>query len=155
MNSEFKDLLKNLEDCRVRYLVVGGHAVMFYSEPRYTKDIDLWIAADRENAKAVFQALKAFGAPLAGMTEDDFAHEGTFYQIGMPPARIDILMSLTGLDFTDAWSRKVEGDLDGTKTIFISKQDLIASKRMSGRRQDLIDAELLELSDKKPKHSSS
>jgi len=103
MNSDFNELLKAFNHYRVEYLVIGGHAVMKYTEPRYTKDLDIWVKADTENAARVFDALKTFGAPLAGMTKDDFAHEGHFYQIGVAPVRIDILMSIKGVEFAEAW----------------------------------------------------
>ena len=85
MNSDFRDLLRIFNAGKVRYLVVGGHAVMKYTEPRYTKDLDLWIEATPKNARAVFKALKEFGAPLANLTEADFSKEGFFYQMGRPP----------------------------------------------------------------------
>lgn len=146
MNSDFNELLKAFNHYRVKYLVIGGHAVMKYTEPRYTKDLDIWVKADMENARAVFDALKAFGAPLAGMTKDDFAHEGHFYQIGVAPVRIDILMSIKGVEFDDAWANRVESDVGDAEAFIISKNDLIKSKRAAGRPQDLIDAELLEQS---------
>jgi hypothetical protein len=120
MHSDFKELLKIFNDYQVRYLVIGGYAVMQYPEPRYTKNLDIWIRADQESAAAVFPALQVFGAPLAGMTEDDFAHEGYFYQIGVPPVRIDILMSIQGVNFQAAWAKRVEADLAGLKVFFIS-----------------------------------
>lgn len=95
INSDFKDLLSLFNAYQIKYLVVGGYAVIKYTEPRFTKDLDLWIKADQENAAAVFQALLAFGAPLEGMTEDDFAHEGYFYQMGIPPVRARIKMKVT------------------------------------------------------------
>ena len=146
MNSDFNEILKAFNDYQVKYLVIGGHAVMKYSEPRYTKDLDIWVKADTENGGAVFDALKAFGAPLAGMTKDDFAHEGHFYQIGIAPVRIDILMSIKGVAFDDAWANRVESDVGGTQAFFIAKNDLIKSKRATGP-QDIIDAELLEQAD--------
>ena len=147
MEPDFNELLKAFNDYQVKYLVIGGHAVMKYSEPRYTKDLDIWVEADTENAAAVFAALRAFGAPLVGITEDDFAHEGYFYQIGVAPLRIDILMSIKGVEFDQAWANRVESDIGGARAFFISKSDLIKSKRAAGRPQDLIDAELLEQSD--------
>jgi hypothetical protein len=108
VNSDFSDLLKLLDDNNARYLVVGGYAVVQYAEPRYTKDLDLWISSDPENAGVVFKALREFGAPLAGLTEADFAEEGYFFQMGVPPVRIDILMGIPGLDFDDAWQRRHE-----------------------------------------------
>jgi hypothetical protein len=114
-----------------------------YVEPRYTKDLDIWISVDQENATAVFKSLKEFGAPLAEMTEVDFSQEGYFYQMGLPPVRVDILMGIPGLTFDKAWQRRVEVDFDGLLVKFISREDLITSKKASGRPQDLIDAELL------------
>ena len=144
VSSDFKDLLKLFGDCRVEYLIIGGYAVIRYTEPRYTKDLDLWVRADPQNAAAVYRALAEFGAPLDGLTADDFAHEGYFYQMGVAPVRVDILMSITGLNFADAWDRRVEVDFDGVPTLFISRRDLIIAKRASARPQDLIDADLLE-----------
>jgi hypothetical protein len=143
VSSDFKDLLNLFNACRVKYLIIGGYAVVKYTEPRYTKDLDLWIRADRKNAAAVFRALPEFGAPLAGMTEDDFAHEGYFYQMGVPPVRVDILMSITGLSFDQTWKHRVKADFDGIPVMFISREDLIASKLASGRPQDLLDVTML------------
>jgi hypothetical protein len=140
VNSDFKDLLNLFNAYRVKYLIIGGYAVIKYTEPRYTKDLDLWIRADAKNADAVFQALKEFGAPLTGMTPVDFAAEGYFYQMGIPPVRVDILMSISGLTFDEAWPRRVKAEFDGVPVLFIDRQDLIASKLAAGRPQDLIDA---------------
>ena len=143
VNSDFKDLLSIFNDYHVKYLVIGGYAVMLYTEPRYTKDLDIWVSTERENAIAVFQALRKFGAPLTDMTEEDFAHEGYFYQMGRPPVRVDILMLVTGLTFDEAWKNRVTQDFEGIPVPFISKQDLITIKLATGRPQDQIDAELL------------
>jgi len=143
VNSDFTDLLKLFSDNNVRYLIIGGYAVIQYAEPRYTKDLDLWISTDTANAASVYAALRAFGAPLAGLTEDDFSEEGYFYQMGVPPVRVDILMGIPGLEFDQAWNKRVEIDFDGLMVSFISKEDLIAAKRASGRPQDLIDANTL------------
>ncbi len=143
VNSDFTDLLRIFNDNQVRYLVIGGYAVVQYAEPRFTKDLDLWISADGTNAKAVFKALKEFGAPLAGMTEHDFAEEGYFYQMGVPPIRVDVLMGIPGLKFEEAWQRRVAVDFGELPVLFISKSDLIEAKLASGRPQDLVDAEIL------------
>lgn len=143
VSSDFKDLLKLFNQYHVRYLVIGGYAVIKYTEPRYTKDLDLWVRADQVNASAVFQALRAFGAPLVGMTEEDFAHEGYFYQMGVSPVRVDILMSLPGLSFDQSWEQRVEANFDEIIVPFISREDLITSKLAVGRPQDLIDVALL------------
>jgi hypothetical protein len=124
-------------------MVIGGYAVVQYAEPRFTKDLDVLISTDTKNAEAVYHALKEFGAPLAGLTPKDFSEEGFFFQMGVPPIRVDVLMGIPGINFDDCWDRRVEVDFDGLNVIFISKQDLIRSKRAAGRPQDLIDADLL------------
>ncbi len=143
VNSDFTDLLRLFNDNGVRYMVIGGYAVIQHAEPRFTKDLDLWISTDASNAAAVYTSLKQFGAPLSELTETDFAEEGYFYQMGVPPLRVDILMGIPGLQFEEAWERRIEVDFDGTPVAFISRSDLIIAKRASGRPQDLIDADNL------------
>lgn len=143
VNSDFSDLLRIFNDNNVRYLVIGGYAVVQYAEPRFTKDLDLWISTDIDNAEAVFKSLQSFGAPLADLTKADFAEEGYFYQMGAPPVRVDILMGIPGVEFEPAWERRVKVDFEDLPVLFISREDLIVSKLASGRPQDLIDAELL------------
>jgi len=132
-----------LEKHKVRYLVVGGYAVMRYTEPRFTKDLDLWISTDKENSRAVYAALKEFGAPLKYLTPADFAKEGYFYQMGNPPFRLDVMMSIPGVTFEAAWEKREKVQLEGLMIPFISKADLIKAKEASGRPQDLIDAKEL------------
>lgn len=143
VNSDFNDLLRIFNDHNVRYMVIGGYAVVQYAEPRFTKDLDVLISTDTKNAEAVYNALKEFGAPLAGLTPKDFSEEGFFFQMGVPPIRVDVLMGIPGINFDECWDRRVEVDFDGLNVIFISRQDLILSKRAAGRPQDLIDADLL------------
>lgn len=143
INSDFSDLLRLFKNNGVKYLVIGGYAVIQYAEPRFTKDLDLWISTDPSNAAAVYKALHEFGAPLTDLTEADFAEEGYFYQMGMPPVRVDILMGIPGIQFADAWERRVVVNFDDIPVVFISRQDLIISKQASGRPQDLIDVSLL------------
>lgn len=143
VNSDFSDLLRIFNDNNVRYLVIGGYALIQYAEPRFTKDLDLWISTDGENASAVYQSLLKFGAPLANLTEADFSVDGYFYQMGMPPVRVDILMGIPGVGFEDAWSRREIINFDDLPISFISKQDLIRAKLAAGRPQDIIDVDLL------------
>lgn len=124
-------------------MVIGGYAVVQYAEPRFTKDLDMLISTNTANAKSVYNALLEFGAPLSDLTWKDFSEEGFFFQMGVPPVRVDILMGIPGIHFEECWNRRVEIDFEGLKVIFISKQDLIESKRAAGRPQDLIDADLL------------
>ena len=144
---DFKELLSLFKKHRVRYLVVGGYAVMKYTEPRFTKDLDLWIATDEENAKAVFEALKEFGAPLKGLAPSDFMEKGYFYQMGIPPFRLDIMLSIPGGEFEAAWEHREEVRLEDLIIPFIAKKDLTSAKEASGRAQDLIDAEQLKKSE--------
>jgi hypothetical protein len=144
MSSDFAELLRLFNDSNVRYLIVGGYAVMLYSEPRYTKDLDIWIDASAENSVKVFGALAEFGAPLSGLSADDFAHEGFFYQIGLPPSRIDIVMSIDGVKFEEAWPNRTKAEIGGQQCWFIGRKDLITNKRASGRHIDLHDVGLLE-----------
>ena len=143
-SSDFKELLKLFKKHKIRYLIVGGYAVMKYSEPRFTKDIDVFIATDQDNAKSVYLALKEFGAPLENLTSDDFTHEGYFYQMGRPPFRVDIMMSIPGIKFDVAWKNRATVELDDLKILFISRSDLILAKEASGRPQDKIDIEKLK-----------
>ena len=141
---DFKELLKIFEKHKIRYLIVGGYAVMKYSEPRFTNDLDVFIATDQDNANSVYSALKEFGAPLENLSSNDFAHEGYFYQIGMPPLRVDIMMSIPGIEFDEAWKNREVVELDELKILFISRSDLIRVKEASGRPQDKIDIENLK-----------
>lgn len=143
VNSDFSDLLRVFNDNSVRYLVIGGYALVQYAEPRFTKDLDLWVSTDLDNARAVFRALAEFGAPLNGLTEMDFTEEGYFYQMGVPPLRIDILMGIPGIQFEDAWQHRNELSFDELPVPFISRTDLIIAKRAAGRPQDLLDADAL------------
>jgi hypothetical protein len=123
---------------------VGGYAVMKYSEPRFTKDLDVFIATDQDNANGVYSALKEFGAPLENLTADDFAHEGYFYQMGRAPLRVDIMMSIPGVEFDEAWENREVIELNDLKIYFISRSDLIRAKEASGRPQDKIDIKKLK-----------
>lgn len=138
-NPHFRELLQLLNDFEVRYMVVGGYAVMKYTEPRYTKNLDLWVENSPENTLSLFGALKQFGAPLESdnITPETFTHSGITYQIGIAPIRIDVLTQITGVDFSEAWKRRVMGRMFGIPVPFISLDDLIANKSAIGRRSDL------------------
>jgi hypothetical protein len=128
ISSDYKDLLKSLNAAGVRYLIVGGYAVMIYTEPRYTKDLDIWVDTASANAQALFQTLKAFGAPLAGISPRDFTAADVFYQLGVEPVRIDVMTSLPGLTFSAAWPNRNTIDFDGEPAHVISREDLVRSK---------------------------
>jgi hypothetical protein len=146
MYQDYKDLLFAFHAHGVRYLVVGGYAVIYHAQPRFTRDIDLFIQADPANAQAIYAALASFGAPLEGIRPEDFAERGSFFRFGRDPHGFDILSDIPGVDFESAWERRVEGVIDpqsGLKAFFISATDLIASKLAAGRPQDLADAEAI------------
>ncbi len=114
-----------------------------HAQPHATKDLDVFISSDPENAKGVFRALGQFGAPLEGMSPADFA-DGSTFQIGQPPERIDILQRIDGIIFDEAWPNRIEGSIDGdTPANVISREDLIRNKLSSGREQDLLDVKVL------------
>jgi predicted nucleotidyltransferase len=143
MLKDQKDLLAVFNSHGVRYLIVGAHAVGVHAEPRGTKDLDVFIEASPINSEAVFAALAEFGAPLAGMTPDDFNDEpGSVFQLGTPPSRVDILQKIEGVDFDEAWANRIETSIAaGIPTQVISLEDLIRNKLAVGRPQDLIDVE--------------
>ncbi len=144
MFRDLKELLSVFNAHSVKYLVVGGYAVSFHSQPRATKDLDLFIKADPGNAIATHAALQSFGAPLSEISVDDLANPRKFFRFGREPVAFDILPRIDGVEFDTAWSRRVEGTIDeesGLKVFFISKQDLIASKIAAGRLRDLADVE--------------
>ena len=143
--SDFSDLLRLFEDSEIRYLVVGGYAVMVYTEPRFTKDLDIWIDPTPENAKKVFAALAQFGAPLTGCTAADFATPDMVYQIGVPPIRIDILTCITAVEFAEAWRERERRPFQGNPAWFVGREHLLRNKQAAGRPRDLIDAEELRL----------
>jgi hypothetical protein len=146
MYSDFKELLSVLNAHRVKYLVVGAYALSIHAQPRATKDLDILVKADAENAQAVFAALGLFGAPLQGLTAADFAEPGPFLRMGREPVGVDILTAIPGVEFDGAWERRVEAIVDpasGLKVNFISREDLIAGKLASGRLQDLADVDAI------------
>jgi hypothetical protein len=99
ISSDFSELLRIFNEDGVRYLVVGGHAVMRYTEPRYTKDLDLWVDPTPKNAQRVYRALRRFGAPLAGIRAGHFTDRDLVFQVGVAPIRVDILMDVPALSF--------------------------------------------------------
>jgi hypothetical protein len=159
MLKDQRDILSAFNAHGVKYLVVGGHAVGIYSEPRGTKDLDIFIKADRDNSQAVYRALADYGAPIAGMTPEDFNDKPTsIFQMGIPPGRVDIIQGIAGVDFDEAWENRVEEVLGGNVPAHvISRDHLIKNKLAVGRLQDLADVEKIreaaELDQKAPGES--
>ena len=143
MNSDFKDLLRSLHEHEVRYLVAGGYAVIHHSQPRYTKDLDVWLEPSLENARRLMHAFYKFGIPMAGVTQEDFATPGTQFNLGVPPCQIDFLTTIPGLDFQEAWCNRVVSEETDFPICYLGKSDLIKAKITAGRPQDLADLDEL------------
>ncbi len=140
-NPHYRELLQLLNEFEVEYLIVGGFAVMKYGEPRYTKDLDVWVNNSPQNSACVVGALRKFGAPLDldKVTAETFTEKQVVYQIGIAPVRIDVLTEITGVEFPDAWGRRVASTFFGVPVYFISLDDLVANKQALGRSSDLKD----------------
>ena len=149
LNNHYKDMLQTLSDHEVEYLVVGAVALAAHGIPRATADIDIWINATSKNAERVYHALAAFGAPLGDLTRDDLTIPGIFFQIGVPPLRIDILTGVSGVTFQEAWLEKITVDFDGVPMPVLSKRLMVQNKQASGRDKDLLDVKQLEKEDQK------
>jgi predicted nucleotidyltransferase len=135
----YKELLQALNEFEVEYLIVGGYAVMKYTEPRYTKDLDIWVHNSVPNSVNLVHALAKFGAPLNhdGVTPETFTKDNIVYQIGVAPVRIDLLTHISGVQFSEAWPNRVESTFFGVPVQVISLDDLIANKKAAGRSSDL------------------
>lgn len=144
MNRDFSEILLAFNAHRVEYLLVGAHALAVYGHVRATKDLDVWVRPDSENAQRVLQALSAFGAPLGDLNQDDLSKAGTIFQIGVPPLRIDVITAIDGVDFADAWKDRFKTSFGGVPVVVISRHHLITNKKTAARLQDLADVEQLE-----------
>jgi hypothetical protein len=129
---------------RVRYLVVGGHAVAFHGKPRFTKDIDVWLEPTPENARRALAALDDFGFGSVGLSEQDFTTPGMIVQLGVAPNRIDLLTAIDGVEFAEAWEGRIDGAFGDQRVSYLGRRELIRNKIASGRAQDLADLEALE-----------
>ncbi len=143
LNKDFREFIQLLNDNNVHYLVVGGYAVAFHGYPRYTKDIDLWVWLDKENAENLIKVLDDFGFSSLGLKAEDFLTPGYVVQLGYPPNRIDLLTEVTGVSFETCYASRIELDIDGITVKFIDLENLKKNKRATGRYQDLADLEHL------------
>jgi hypothetical protein len=145
LNQDFLDLLAALVQSEARFLIVGAHAMAVHGIPRATGDLDVWIARDAENADRVCAALARFGAPLAalGVSRDDLLREDQVLQVGLPPRRIDVLTSISGVAFDEAYPDRVTREIGGLAIPFLGRAALVRNKRASGRTRDLADLEAL------------
>ncbi len=144
MNCDFAEMLSALSEAGAEFLIVGAHALAAHGAPRATGDLDIWVSPTPANARRVMRALTAFGAPLYDLTLDDLTRSDTVFQIGVPPSRVDILTGVSGVQFDDAWPRRLALEVEGAAVSVISREDFIRNKRATGRPKDLVDIEALE-----------
>ena len=144
VSKDFEELLAFLSSRKVRALIVGGYAFSFHARPRYTKDIDIWIEPTPDNAQRLLQALDDFGFGSLGLKVEDLSEPGQIVQLGFPPNRVDLLTSIKGLSFNEAWQSRVEDSYGEARVSYLGMDDLIRNKKAVGRLQDQADVEILE-----------
>jgi hypothetical protein len=144
LNEDYKDMLHALSDEKVKFILVGAYALAAHGYPRATMDIDIWVMPSPENADAVLRALRRFGAPLQNLTKEDLQKDGTVFQIGVAPRRIDIITAATGLQFEETYRNSISINIEAVEVHIPCINDLIRNKRATGRTKDLADAETLE-----------
>jgi len=144
LNEDYRDMLCALADEKVKFLLVGAYALAAHGYLRATTDINIWVMPSSENADAVLRALRRFGAAMQNLTKEDLQTDGTIFQIGVAPRRIDIITAASGLRFENTFASSMSVDLEGIEVHVPCLQDLIRNKRASGRTKDMADAEALE-----------
>lgn len=144
LNPDFIEFFQLLNENNVQYLIIGGYAVAYHGHPRYTKDIDVWICIDPNNAGRVVKTLTDFGFESLGLKEEDFLETDTVIQLGVAPNRIDLIMGVAGVEFGECYAKRAETEIAGIKLSFIDLESLKKSKQASGRLQDLADVENLQ-----------
>lgn len=143
IHPDFKELLKLFADFHVEYVIVGGYALAFHGAPRYTGDLDVLVSTHPDNAARIMSALTEFGFGDSNLSPEDFSDEGRFIRLGHPPLRIDVLTSISGLDWQQVRANCVAGTYGDVPVSFIGREDFILNKRASGRQKDLADIEAL------------
>lgn len=140
---DFRDLLALLNEHKVEYLIVGGYALAFHGAPRFTGDIDIWVRPDSKNARRVLDALAAFGFRFPNLTAADFENPNKVVQLGVPPVRIDLITSISGVSWEEAEAAKESGTFGDVPVAYIGRQEYIKNKRSAGRKKDLADLDAL------------
>jgi len=143
VEKDFKEFLESLVSKKVKFLIVGGFAYSIYAEPRYTKDLDLFVERSHENADRILSAVRSFFGESLGLKKSDLLAPKTFVQMGFPPLRIDLTTHCDGLVFKEAWKNRMAGKYGDIDVFFLSLDDLIKNKAATGRDQDLVDVKYL------------
>ena len=141
--SDFKELLELFHARGVEFLIVGGYALAFHGAPRYTGDLDLFVKPARENAERILAALDEFGFGSLALSPQDFAAPDQVVQLGVPPVRVDIITSIDGVSWGEAWDGRAAGAYGGVPVHFIGRREFIANKKAVGRSRDLADLDAL------------
>jgi len=144
IQQDFNDLLTLFNEKKVEYIIVGAYALAFHGAPRYTGDIDLLINRTPDNASNILACLEEFGFGNLGLTKDDFTQSENVIQLGMPPVRIDILTSISGVSWGEVEAEKVEGTFGELDVYYIGKSSYVENKKATGRLKDLADIEAIE-----------
>ena len=144
LDQDFSEFVQLFLDNDVRFLIVGGYAMAAHGLPRYTGDLDTWVWIDHENAERIMKALTEFGFSSLDITANDFQSPNLVVQLGFPPHRIDLLTGIDGVEFQEAWKRRIEVEVNGVDVPFIGREDLITNKKAARRAQDLADVARLE-----------
>ena len=144
MSQDFRDLFAEFNAFHVEFLIVGAHALAVHGHVRATRDLYVWIRPDPGNARRAIEALNSFGAPTRDLTVEELSQPGLVFQIGVPPVRIDVITSISGVEFDEAWEARVPTRFADQEVSALSRDHLIRNKRASGRTQDLADIEALE-----------
>jgi hypothetical protein len=141
VQKDFRDLLELFNKHKVDYIIVGAYALGFHGAPRYTGDLDIFVKPDPVNAKGINQALNEFGFGSLGLTVEDFVEEGKIVQLGVPPVRIDIITSITGVPWEQAKAGRIEGFFGDLTVHYVGRDDFITNKKALGRKKDMADLE--------------
>jgi len=143
IQKDFRELLALFNELGVEYLIVGAYALAFHGAPRFTGDIDIFVKPDPQNARRVFTAVRQFGIAIPNLTAADFLNPDTVVQLGVPPVRIDLMTSITGVSWTEADSHKAPGTFGDLPVHFLGREQYVINKRATGRKKDLADMEAL------------
>lgn len=143
IQKDFKELLELFNEHKIEYMIVGAYALAYHGAPRFTGDIDIFVRPSAANAQKILSALADFGFGSLNLTINDFQHPDSVVQLGVPPVRIDIITSITGVSWEDADRGKMEGLYGDLPVYFLGREQYIANKRSIGRKKDLADLEYL------------
>lgn len=143
IQSDFKELLELFNSHKIEYLITGGYALAYHGAPRYTGDIDLFVKTSLDNAKRIISALDEFGFGSLGLTKEDFVEPNQIIQLGVAPGRIDIITSISGVTWEEAYAGRIDGTCGGVPAYFVGREQFVKNKKATGRKKDLADLEAL------------